>query len=198
VTFRPSTGSGPRSTGQKANRARGRSEKAAEPLTARKLEELAVSYLNRFDCTVHKLKQHLRDRVRKLGGSAEADMWIAAIIERYKGSGMLDDARFAKNFASQLASRGKSARAISQKLSGRGVPSEVAGELMATRKQDDPGAELEAARAYVRKRRLGPHRTPEKREEYRHKDLASLARQGFSFDIAKQALAVDATSDDEF
>ncbi len=189
MTFRPSA---------KANKARGKSEKAAEPLTARKLEELAVSYLNRFDCTVHKLKQHLRERVRKLGGSAEADTWIAAIIERYRGSGMLDDARFAKNFASQLASRGKSARAISQKLAGRGVPSEVAGELMAARKQDEPGAELEAARAYARKRRLGPYRSAEKREEYRQKDLASLARQGFSFDIAKKALGPGPASDDEF
>jgi regulatory protein len=178
--------------------ARSKSEKAAEPLTLRKLEELAVGYLNRFDCTTQKLKQHLRGRARKLGGGAEAEAWIAQIIERYQASGMLDDARFAKNFASQLTTRGKSARAISQKLAQRGVPSDVAGELMAARKQDEPGAELEAAVAYVRKRRLGPHRSPEKREEYRHKDLASLARQGFSFDIAKKALGPGVCTDDEF
>jgi len=175
-----------------------RSEKAAESLTLRKLEELALAYLNRFDCTTQKLKQHLRGRARKLGGGSEVDSWITQIIERYQASGMLDDARFAKNFASQLASRGKSARAISQKLAVRGVPSDLAGELMAARKQDEPGAELEAAIAYVRKRRLGPHRSAEKREEYRHKDLASLARQGFSFDIAKKALGSGPSTDDEF
>lgn len=164
----------------------------------RKLEELALSYLNRFDCTSQKLKQHLRGRARQLGGGGEADAWISQIIQRYQASGLLDDARFAKNFASQLAARGKSARAISQNLAVRGVPSDVAGELMTARKRGEPGAELEAAIAYVRKRRLGPHRSPEKREEYRHKDLASLARQGFSFDIAKQALGSGASSDDEF
>jgi regulatory protein len=189
LTFRPSA---------KARKPRAESEKAAEPLTLRRLEELAVGYLNRFDCTTQKLKQHLRGRARKLGGGAEADAWIAQIIERYQASGMLDDARFAKNFASQLTTRGKSARAISQKLAQRGVPSDIAGELMAARKQDEPGAELEAAIAYVRKRRLGPHRSPEKREEYRHKDLASLARQGFSFDIAKKALGPGVSSDEEF
>jgi len=57
--------------------------------------------------------------------------------------------------------------------------------------------ELEAARAYARKRRLGAYRSPEKRAEYRQKDLASLARQGFSFDIAKQALGPGAGTDDE-
>jgi regulatory protein len=69
---------------------------------------------------------------------------------------------------------------------------------MAARRQAEPDAELEAARAYVRKRRLGPHRSPEKRAEYRQKDLASVARQGFSFDIAKKALGPGQGSDDEF
>ena len=189
MSFRPSA---------KARKARSKSEQAAEPLTLRKLEELALSYLNRFDCSAQKLSQHLRGRARKLQGGAQAEAWIAKIIARYRASGMLDDARFAKHLASQLTTRGKSARAISQKLAVRGVPSDVAGELMATRKRDEPGAELEAAIAYVRKRRLGPHRSPEKREEYRHKDLASLARQGFSFDIAKKALGPGASSDEEF
>ena len=154
--------------------------------------------MNRFDCTAHKLTRHLRERARKLGGDEQAAAWIAQIIERYELSGMLNDARFAKNLASQLSTRGKSARAISQKLAQRGVSSEVAGELMAARKQDEPGAELEAAQAYVRKRRLGPYRSAEKRDEFRHKDLASLARQGFSFDIAKKALGPGASSEDEF
>ena len=168
-----------------------------EPLTRQKLEQQALAYLNRFDVTASKLKQYLTQRARKLGGDAEAARWISELVERYLGSGVLDDARFAKNLASRLNSRGKSARAISQKLAQRGVSGEVAGELMAARKQDEPGAELEAARAYARKRRLGAYRSPEKRAEYRQKDLASLARQGFSFDIAKQALGPGAGTDDE-
>jgi regulatory protein len=159
-----------------------------EPLTKLKLEQMALAYVNRFECTASKLKQHLAGRVRKLGGDDSAAGWIAELVERYCGSGVLDDARFAKNLASQLTRRGKSSRAISQKLALRGVPSDVASELMTARKQDEPGAELEAARAYVRKRRLGPFRSAETRAEHRHKDLASLARQGFSFDIAKRAL----------
>lgn len=175
-----------------------REPKPPEPLTRRKVEDLALAYLNRFDCTAKKLEQYLRGRARKLGAGAEALEWIRDTIERYQGSGMLDDARFARNFTAQLTARGKSTRAISQKLAARGVPSEVAGELLATRRQDDPGAELEAARAYVRKRRLGHYRSDEKREAMRHKDLASLARQGFSFDIAKQALGPGASTHDEF
>lgn len=154
--------------------------------------------MNRFDCTASKLKRHLAERVRKYGGDESAEAWIAELVERYLGSGVLNDARFAKNLATQLTTRGKSSRMISQKLAMRGVPSEVAQELMTTRRQDEPNAELDAARAFARKRRLGAHRDPEKRAEYRQKDLAALARQGFSFDTAKKALGTVGGDDDEF
>ncbi len=184
-------------TGKKPSQ-RSKVDKPPEPLTRQKVEQMALGYVNRFDCTANKLKQHLAGRVRKLGGDENAAAWIAELVERYSGSGVIDDARFARNLASQLTRRGKSSRAISQKLTQRGVPSEVASELMTTRRQDEPGAELEAALAYVRKRRLGPFRPTEARAEFRQKDLASLARQGFSFDLAKRALADSVSSDEDF
>jgi regulatory protein len=184
-------------TGKQSSQ-RSKADKPPEPLTRQKVEQMALAYVNRFDCTANKLKQHLASRVRKLGGDENAAAWIAELVERYCGSGVIDDARFAKNLASQLTRRGKSSRAISQKLALRGVPSEVATELMTARRQDEPGAELEAALAYVRKRRLGPYRPAEKRAEFRQKDLASLARQGFGFDLAKQALADSVSTDEDF
>jgi regulatory protein len=174
-----------------------KAKKEPEPLTRQKLEQAALAYLNRFDVTAAKLRYYLGTRARKAGATDEAATWISELVERYLGSGVLDDTRLAKNLTSQLGARGKSTRAISQKLAARGVPSEIATELLAARKQDEPDAELLAAKAYARKRRLGPHRDPEKRAEYRQKDLASLARQGFSFDIARRALSTEASSDDE-
>ena len=181
----------------KQRKAEGRAKKEPDPLTRLKVEQMALAYVNRFDCTATKLKRHLAERVRKQGGDENAAAWIDQLVERYLGSGVLNDARFAKNLATQLTTRGKSSRMISQKLAMRGVPSEVAQELMTARKQDEPDAELDAARAFARKRRLGAYRDAEKRAEYRQKDLASLARQGFSFDIAKKALGAAAV-DDEF
>jgi regulatory protein len=177
--------------------AQGTAAKPAEPLTRFKLEQMALAYVNRFDCTASKLRRHLAERVRKQGGDENAEAWISELVERYLGSGVLNDARFAKNLASQLSTRGKSSRMISQKLAMRGVPSDVAQELMTSRRQDEPNAELDAARAFARKRRLGPHREPAQRAEHRQKDLAALARQGFSFDTAKKALGTQG-GDDEF
>jgi regulatory protein len=197
----PGRGEQPSQKAKKSKRARKEGDAAREqrePLTRQNVELMALAYVNRFDVSAAKLRQHLTTRVRKAGGAEQAAGWIAELVERYQGSGVLDDARFARNLTSQLTARGKSTRAIQQKLAQRGVPGEVADELITKRRAEQPGAELEAAQAYVRKRRLGPYRSAENRDEYRHKDLATLARQGFSFDIAKKALGPGSSSDDEF
>ncbi len=56
---------------------------------------------------------------------------------------------------------------------------------------DDPAAELAAALAYIRRRRMGPFRSPPDPEQ-RLRDLARLARAGFSQSVAEQALGLNA------
>jgi regulatory protein len=69
----------------------------------------------------------------------------------------------------------------------KGVSAEVVAKKLA-----DATAELseeEAAKIWARKKRLGPFRTNTKtREENRQRDLAALARAGFSFAIAKKII----------
>jgi len=52
-------------------------------------------------------------------------------------------------------------------------------------------AEFIAAAALARRRRLGPYRNDEVRKELYEKDLAALARAGFSYDIAKQVVETE-------
>ena len=59
---------------------------------------------------------------------------------------------------------------------------------------ETPKAELHAACAYARRRRLGPWHVSE-REARRERDLAALARQGYSVDTARQV--IDAPSVEE-
>jgi regulatory protein len=163
------------------------------PLEPAELEALALRYLNRFDCSVQKLRTHLRQTIRRRGGDREElERRLEALLERYQASGVLNDERFAGNLAERLKTRGSSHRAIVQKLRQRGVSSVVADASVSR----SPGAELEAARAYVRRRRLGPHRPEAERQENRRRDLAALARQGFDHETAVRALGHG--SDDDF
>jgi len=59
-------------------------------------------------------------------------------------------------------------------------------------------SELEAAQAFARRRRLGPHRKPETREAFRRKDLMAMARAGFNYDTASRVVGNSPSGDDEF
>ena len=51
--------------------------------------------------------------------------------------------------------------------------------------------ELQAAIALARRRRLGVYRLAAARADYRDRDLAALARAGFSYDIARRVIEAE-------
>ncbi len=169
-------------------------------LTREELERRALTYLDRFDASAASLRRVLMGAVRRAGRKggvdvAAAEALIDQLIERYRASGLIDDRRYAGNVAHFLRRRGASLRAIRHKLGGRGVSSEVVDSAIADADRDSGDAELEAARALVRRRRLDPHRPPEERAARRARDLGALARAGFSLEVARRALEVDDDDD---
>jgi regulatory protein len=171
--------------------ARRENARERKPLTERELDDAALRYLNRFDCSVQKLKKHLTSLVRKRSGDPALVRHIDALLERYRASGLLNDERFAKNLAERLQGRGASRRLVEQKLRTRGIAKDVAQSAA----RESPGSDLDAARAYARRRRLGPHRPEAERAENRRRDLAALARQGFDHDTASRALGYGTDED---
>ncbi len=159
--------------------------KPAGPLSPAELEEAALRYLDRFDCSTEKLRRHLGTLMRRRGGDeGELVRHRDALLQRYQASGLLDDGRFAAQLTARLKERGASRRAIVQRLRLRGIPSAIADGAV----PKETASELEAARALVKRRRLGPLRPEAERAEYRRKDLATLARAGFDHDVAVRAL----------
>ncbi len=161
-----------------------------QPPTETWLHERALRYLDRFDSSAANLKRVLRAAVHRVvvdpAEQAAAGGRIDALIERLQRSGVLDDARFAATSARGLRSRGSSTRMIRHKLQAKGVAERdvetALGEAL------DERTELDAAREHVRRKRLGPHRAPAERKARAQRDLAALARAGFSFDVARRAL----------
>jgi regulatory protein len=166
--------------------------------TRAELEARALAYLDRYAATRARLASVLRRALPRptddpeLRASLEAT--LTELLDRYTSAGLLDDARFAEARASSLRARGTSARRIQQKLAAQGVPAEL------VRGFDRPSHddELTAARAYVARRRLGPCRSsPEARAAHHDRDLRALARQGFSFRVARLALGSTAGDRDD-
>ncbi|MBE7202875.1 MAG: RecX family transcriptional regulator, partial [Parafilimonas terrae] len=73
------------------------------------------------------------------------------------------------------------------------VPREIVTAALEAEQEAHPEEDSEeaAAWAYARRRRLGPYRLPDKRADYRERDLASLARQGFPYGLARRIVEAE-------
>lgn len=165
------------------------------------LAKAALSYLNRRDASRNKLRGHLRTWAKKHAPPEQLESvgaWIEELIQRYQASSLIDDERLAHNAVRSLRARGKSARAISHKLSAQGIDHSSIDAALSADRGENANSELLAAKALVQKRRLGMFRPEPERSEKRRKDLAVLARAGFDFDTCRKALGTGVVSDDEF
>jgi regulatory protein len=159
--------------------------KPPRKVTPTYLQRAALAYLERYASSAENLRRVLRRKVDKrcrLRGEDPAafhDM-IDEVVAKSLRSGLIDDTRYAEARVASLRRRGGSARAIQAKLSAKGVDRTA----IAAALEGEEGDEEQAARAFARRRRLGPFR-PGERAPYRDKDLAAMARAGFRFDVAR-------------
>jgi regulatory protein len=114
---------------------------------------------------------------------------VDELITRFRKSGLLDDRAYAEARAKTLRRRGMPSRAIRARLLHKGVAEDDADAGLAAVDEDTDDPDLAAAVNFARRRRLGPFRPAEDRPGTGEKDLAILARAGFSYNVARQIVA---------
>ena len=147
------------------------------------LERAAHYYLERFSTSSANLEKVLKRKIQrrcKLRKEIPEPFYalIAPLVARYQQSGLLNDESYARAKVQTLRRKGLSKRMVAVKLSEKGIGRELAAEQI----DANETTELEAAMNLVRRKKLG------QKKERRAKDLAALARAGFPYAIAKQAL----------
>ena len=126
---------------------------------------------------------------------------IEAVVAACLRVGHVEDARYAEMKAETLRRRGLSRRMILARLADKGIAPETARAALdgvdaeALPRAEEDGAALDhatsddadkaAARAFARRRRLGPYRRGGRDEARRERDMAALARGGFTFETAR-------------
>ena len=175
--------------------------RASVVLDRQTIEAKALAYLDKFDASTARLRRILSDfvtkRSRELGVNATPHLeTVEATLQRYQQTGLVDDHRYSVTMSQSLIARGASRQAIRAKLYARGIANEVIEQVLQNLGTQQ-GSELDAARALVRKRRLGHYRAAaEQRDNYR-RDLGILARAGFDFDTARRALSSEGADTEE-
>jgi len=159
---------------------RGRKERP--PLDQKKLEELALRYVERFATTRSKLREYLARKLRERGWKGEREPDTAAISERFADLGYIDDAAYALNKARSLAGRGYGKRRLVDKLRIAGVE-EADGED--ARAHADEEAMASALR-FAQRRRMGPFATHILDPKQREKALGAMVRAGHAFALARK------------
>ncbi len=199
--------------------------------TAARLHDAALLHLSRYAATEAGLLRVLARRVDRWARAsadegADPDATRAAcararadaadVVARLATSGVVNDTAFAESRARSLGRTGHSRRAIGAHLAARGVPAELARAAI----PDGADAELAAAVAHAKRRRLGPFGpaadddtfdattdntgddtgddTPgdpraatAARQARQRRVLAGFARAGFSQDVAARVLRLD-------
>lgn len=162
------------------------------------LQERAMRHLSRFASTEAGLMRVLDRSVQRWATAAKADgkdveedvasarSAVRQVVASLAKAGIVDDAVYAAARARRLMRAGRSRRATASHLASKGIRSDVAEMVLPNEDQ-----ELPSALTYARRRRIGPFRLGAV-EDAKMRDLATLARAGFSRAVAERALAMDA------
>jgi regulatory protein len=166
------------------------------------LHDAAITYLGRYAATEAGLCRVLERRVERWARAAAGIVDAATIadqvsiaraavrdvVSRLAAAGAVNDAAFAETRARSLVRAGRSRRAVTAHLVGKGVDPQAATAVLPA----DDETELAAALVLARRRRVGPFRVGAPPDAAgRRRELAVLARAGFPPSVACRALAMD-------
>lgn len=161
--------------------------KAPKRITPAYLQRAAMHYLQRHAAPSAQLRRVLQRKVERSCRHhglepREFEAMVEKIVESCLAAGLIDDRRFAEARAASLRRKGRSARAVSAGLAAKGV----ARDLVEAAVTASEAEEMAAARIAARRKRLGPWSREGAPE--RQKQIAALARAGFSLQIARAVI----------
>lgn len=165
--------------------------KPRPPLTAAKLDELALHYVGRFATSRAKLLTYLRRKLRERGWDGESEPDLEGLAGKLVRLGYIDDRAYALSKARSLTSRGYGERRVGQALAVAGIGEDDGSEARSLAKSEA----VEAALRFARRRAIGPFASarPEPRE--REKALAAMIRAGHGFALARAIVDLEPGSD---
>jgi len=169
-----------------------RARRARPPLDEKRLEELALRYVERFATTRAKLRDYLARKLRERGWEGGREPDVAELAERFARQGYVDDAAYARAKSQSLTARGFGKRRLVDKLRAAGVGEEDSDEARAHAEEEA----VNAALRFAERRRIGPFAATARRDpKEREKALAMMVRAGHSFALAREIVSIPAGSD---
>lgn len=174
-----------------------RERKPPKKITESYLHNSGLAYLQRFPASTAHFRAVMKRKIDRScrhhtdQNREDSAQMLETVIGKFQTLGLLNDEGYLRGMVTSLRRRGLSAAAILSKLSAKGLPANDIRAALGTfdsESMDEQTGDIAAALRMARRKRLGSFRTPGK-PATPEKDLATLARAGFGYDVAKKALS---------
>ena len=160
------------------------------------LRDLAYSYLEKYSPSKQQLKVYLLKKyLTKIKGSKskkEVTSIIDEIVLNLEKNKFLNDEMYSDSKARMFLRRGYSLNKINQSLRSKGIDDKYVKQSIDKIKENEIEPDFVSALKLCKRRRIGPIRPESNRELFYKKDMGILARGGFSFDLSKRVLDLEA------
>ena len=160
------------------------------------LKDLAYSYLEKYSPSKQQLKVYLLKKyLTKIKGNKskkEVTSIIDEIVLNLEKNKFLNDEMYSDSKARMFLRRGYSLNKINQSLRSKGIDDKYVKQSIDKIKENEIEPDFVSALKLCKRRRIGPIRPESNRELFYKKDMGILARGGFSFDLSKRVLDLDA------
>ena len=160
------------------------------------LKDLAYSYLEKYSPSKQQLKVFLLKKyltkIRGTKSKKEVTAIIDEIVSNLEKNKILNDEMYSDSKARMFLKRGYSLNKINQSLRSKGIDDKYVKQSIEKIKEDQIEPDFVSALKLCKRRRIGPLRPESNRELFYKKDMGILARGGFSFDLSKRVLDLDA------
>ncbi len=152
----------------------------------KKLLKYAVDYLSKYDSSKVNLVNVLKRKILRLKTTNYEKRKLINIVEsiiiKLEKNNFINDDRYSSTKILSLSNSGKSKNFIFNYLIKKGVNKSQIQNSLNLAQQDNENWELNSAKIFAKKKKL-----LEKNQSY-EKNLAKMARAGFSYDICKKIL----------
>ena len=165
-------------------------KKPQKKITPQRLKNIGLYYLKRFESSVENLRAVLHRRIDAYArenpewNKHEAYDWAENVLSEFERLHYLDDRRFTEIKVRGYLNAGKPARYIQNKLRAKGIDE---AQITAVLDEEEYNP-LEMALRLAKRKKIGPYRPEENRREFRQKDMGTLVRAGFDYDIVCEVL----------
>ena len=150
------------------------------------LMKYAINYLSKYSSSKANLEIILKKKIRRLQieNIDKVNLYhnISKIITVLEKNKFIDDINFAESKMRGFVYQGKSKNFIKSFFSKKGIDKHISNKIIEDLDKENLNWEIESARKFASKRNIL------KNIEHRNKNLAKMARAGFSYEISKKIL----------